>query len=319
MSIYSVHLSDYMQSFSKNFHSELTSVYRSFPKNIKDLGNVCFYGPSGVGKYSQCLHTISKYSPSKLKYERKLLIENGKTTIAIKISDIHFEVDFGLLGCNAKSIWHTICSQIKDVLSARGIKKGIVLCKNMHNMHSELVDCFYGYMQSNLEDGPQLCFFLLTEHLSFIPNHILNRCFIIPVKRPTSKKYEVLLEGKKISRSQLNSIQNIKDLSVGETHLNSSFNNICMQVINIITSFQEEPNYILLRDTLYDLLIFDFDIHAFYKFVIEKLIANSYLDAKNTIRVMTELPIILTCFNNNYRPIYHLERFCFFLISTINV
>jgi len=34
MSIYSVHLSDYMQGFNKNFHSELACVYRSFPKNI---------------------------------------------------------------------------------------------------------------------------------------------------------------------------------------------------------------------------------------------------------------------------------------------
>ena len=318
MSIYNVHLADYMASFKPEFHSELKVILRSFPQTIDQLGNVCFYGPGGIGKYTQALHAISRYSPSSLKYERKLQIENGKSTIAIKISDVHFEIDFGLLGCNAKSIWHAVWMQFKDVLEARGAKRGIVLCKNVHEMHGELLECFYGYMQTKLEDDCHLVYFLLTEHVSFLPTEILSRCFMIPIKRPTPAKYKAILEGKKVTSRDATGVVNIKDLAVGNTQLKCSFDSICNKIYTSITTFRREPNYVELRETLYDLLIFNFDVHAFYQRIIERLIREERLSEALTLRVMDELPTILMCFNNNYRPIYHLERFCFFLISTID-
>ena len=41
-----------------------------------------------------------------LKYERKMKFNfQNKREFLIKISDIHFEIDMELLGCNAKLLW----------------------------------------------------------------------------------------------------------------------------------------------------------------------------------------------------------------------
>ena len=53
-----------------------------------------------------------------------------------------------LLGCNSKVLWNDIYNQITDVVSMRADTTGIILCKYFHKIHSELLDIFYSYMQS---------------------------------------------------------------------------------------------------------------------------------------------------------------------------
>ncbi|MEE9574010.1 MAG: hypothetical protein V3W20_13225, partial [Candidatus Neomarinimicrobiota bacterium] len=100
---------DYVTSCSKeNLHSELQTYFSSISTHfISSNVHMIVYGPQGVGKYSQVLHYIQQFSPSKLKYERKLTINlSKKKQYFFKISDIHFEIDMELLGCNAKSLWN---------------------------------------------------------------------------------------------------------------------------------------------------------------------------------------------------------------------
>ena len=69
------------------------------------------FGPPGIGKYTQALRYVRTWSPTGLKYERKLNIaleKPKKGDYTIKMSDIHFEIDMNLLGCNAKTLWNTI-------------------------------------------------------------------------------------------------------------------------------------------------------------------------------------------------------------------
>ena len=55
----------------KNLHPKLSNLYKNFPDDIRKLNNTIFYGPPGIGKYTQMLSTIKKYSPSNLQYEKK--------------------------------------------------------------------------------------------------------------------------------------------------------------------------------------------------------------------------------------------------------
>ena len=51
---------DYVNSVEKyNLHPELSKVFALFPEKMNNLPNIIFYGPKGVGKYSQVLHSIS--------------------------------------------------------------------------------------------------------------------------------------------------------------------------------------------------------------------------------------------------------------------
>ncbi len=149
MKYYETRFEEYIQTISKkNLHPELEKIEQNGEKMGID-NNLIFYGPAGTGKYTQVLNYIKNFSPSKLKYERKMNINlQKKKQYTFKISDVHFEIDMELLGCNAKVLWTEIYKAILDILSTRQTHEGIILCKNFHKIHNELLDVFYSYMQS---------------------------------------------------------------------------------------------------------------------------------------------------------------------------
>ena len=106
MKFLDTHFDDYIQTANKvSLHPTLKNKFDSFPDDINNLKNVILYGPSGVGKYTQLLLAIKKYSPSELKYEKKLTVTYNKVNYYFKISDIHYEINMSLLGCNFKLLW----------------------------------------------------------------------------------------------------------------------------------------------------------------------------------------------------------------------
>ena len=73
MKHYESHFEEYTSASHKcNLHPKLFKMFKKFPTSIQNLKNLIFFGPSGVGKYTQMLSCISKYSPSELKYEKKI-------------------------------------------------------------------------------------------------------------------------------------------------------------------------------------------------------------------------------------------------------
>ena len=209
MKFYENHFEDYLHD--ETIHPKLTKYYDSFPSNIKNLKNLIFYGPSGVGKYSQVLMAIKKYSPSELKYEKKISINFNKSIYYIKISDIHYEVDMSLLGCQSKLLWNEIFLHIIDIIYVtKSNNTGIIVCKYFEKINKELLEIFYSYMQNMQYENIQIKFILLTEDISFIPDNILNICCIIPVERPNKNTYNKYFKIKKIK--DINTINNIKTI-----------------------------------------------------------------------------------------------------------
>lgn len=200
MKYYETHYEEYIQSMEKyNLHPELTQFVNNLPKTIQELENLIVYGPIGSGKYTQVLGIIRKYSPSGLKYDKKMVAQTDKYSkynYAYRISDVHYEIDMSLLGCNSKSSWHDIFFQIVDIVSIKQNKCGIILCKNFHAIHNELLDVFYSYMQHAriMAQNITIKFILLTEQYSFIPNNILNCSSVLAIMRPSKSAYEALGE-----------------------------------------------------------------------------------------------------------------------------
>ena len=93
MKFYETHYEDYLARESETSRPKPSCDAIEAANSIKDLGNTIFYGPKGVGKYTQMLKSIQKYSPSELKYDRKILYQhNSKSTYILKISDIHLRL-----------------------------------------------------------------------------------------------------------------------------------------------------------------------------------------------------------------------------------
>ena len=332
-----------------NLHDEMIEIYKTFPSNIIDIGNIIMYGSSGIGKYSQVLKIIQKYSPSMLKYDKKIKIQNDKQLCTIRMSDIHFEIDMSLLGCNAKNIWHDIFMQITDIISIKNEKKYIILCKNFHDIHPELLEIFYSYMQqyNHFSSNIQICFILITEHLCFLPNNIIDSCKIISLKRPSQECYANVVKynnncnfienmthpsfaNNEVSVSQINytmlktkKIENIKEIKYWYLIKNefecpkNAFNVICDKLINEIENYNK-IEHTQFRDIIYDILTYNLDIYECIWYILKYFIDNRKLSYHNTIDILNQLYVFFKYYNNNYRPIYHLENILFYIISKIH-
>jgi len=311
------HYEEYIQSVNNvSLHPTLTKKLQSFPDNLNEVKNVIFYGPSGVGKYSQVLNCIKKYSNSELKYEKKLTVTFNKNNYFFKISDIHFEIDMSLLGCNSKLLWNEIYINIIDVLSARVNKSGIILCKNFHKIHSELLECFYSYIQRNNTDV-NLVFFLVTENISFIPDNIINNFYTISIPRPTKLNYNKILKKKITGSTNVKDISNIKNELTSTNSFRTNIIKYVDKLYNVIDN-PETLKFTQFRDLIYDIFIYDMEIGYVLWLLLSKLILNKKLSQDNLTKVYLDTFSFLQFYNNNYRPIYHLENYLYNLINKIH-
>lgn len=339
------HFDDYIQKHKKHsMHPIITELYNKFPSTIHNLKNLIFYGTAGVGKYTQVLSCIQKYSPSELKYEKRLTVNYDKEQYLIKMSDIHFEIDMSLLGCNAKLLWNEIYTQIIDVIvsSTSHNQVGIMICTNFHKINSELLDNFYSYMQGI--NSVRLKYIILTEHVGFIPDNVLHNCKIIHVPKPSLTNYNkccaVNIEFDKIriknnpataTATIIQTQKNVKEKDVinpNNNNNNHSNGNVTLsyphpheKICNDILEKIKNPNdlaFLSFRDMLYDILIYNYDIGECIWYILNNLIKTNYLQMDDLSDILINTYASLQYFNNNYRPIYHLENYMYNLISKIH-
>ncbi len=353
MKFYESHYEEYLTSLNKyNLHPELTDSINQMSK----MGNIILYGPPGIGKYTQALSIIRKHSSTDLKYDKKITIQTEKQDYTYHISDIHYEVDMSLLGCNSKLIWRELFSQIIDIISVKNGKFGFILCKNFHAIHAELLEVFYSYVQqySHYKSPIRIYFIIITEHVSFLPNNITQACQIINVRRPSKDKYLQLVRGNdestidspldkfshKISRefqhesdsinktaeTIFNEIQEREIINCKEIKTFASirdgkvpkdvFNIVCDNIIaDLLTP--SKLSYSNFRDTVYDMLIYNLDVTECLWYILYFFIQNGKLRGKNLSDVLDRCYVFLKYYNNNYRPIYHLESILFYLLSKL--
>ena len=318
MKFYETHFEEYLLSNQKkNLHTKLQNIINKFPKNISDLKNIIFYGPEGVGKYTQVLKTIKKYSPSELKYEKKITITFNKQPYYIKISDIHYEVDMSLLGCNAKLLWHEIYQHVIDIIMSRQNKRGIIVCKNFHEINSELLENFYSYMQQQCNHYINITIFLITEEISFIPDNILNSCEIINIVRPSKNAYNKILKSNLSNNYNIQNINNIKNVHNSIESLNHPYKILCNSIIYEMLNV-ENINFLKFRVLLYDIFIYNLDITDCIWYILSVFINKNKIKNTDFDDILIKTYNFLQYYNNNYRPIYHIEKYLFFLISKIH-
>jgi hypothetical protein len=261
-----------------------------------------------------------------------------------------------LLGCNSKILWHEIFFQIVDIISVKPDKFGIILCKNFHLIHAELLDIFYSYMQqyNHSHSTIKIKFFIITEHLSFMPSQIINSSQIINICRPSKDKYIQSIAFSKMAQTKpesnhfikkitefttnhvnmertknildnidIDGIINSKEIksfsTINEVHElpNDIFNIICDNIIKEIIK-KDKLSFVEFRDILYDILIYGLDVTECLWYIIKFLIRNNSLKVDDISDILEKTFIFLKYYNNNYRPIYHLESIMFYIINKIH-
>ena len=367
MKYYETSCSEYIAATKRfDMHPELKPHSLMMPDSLNQLGNIILYGPSGVGKYTQFLRFIEKYAANGLKTE-KMTASTEKQNYEYHISDIHYEIDLALLGCESKKLWNECFFQIVDIVSAKKSKCGIILCRNFQSIHSELLDVFYSYMQHCRALSIHIVFAILTEHVSFIPNRILQCCKMISVRRPVAELYngrdtdsteieiadgpktykrfsqQILPTNKKTVRGPMDAflrvanilpanhpertivpefLLNMKELNViarVDNPPKDVFNIICDNIISKMVQ-HETMDIIVLRDNLYDILLYGLDITECLWYVLYYFVETDiFVDESGEVmsEIMDKIDSFLKYYNNNYRPIYHLESIFIYLITKI--
>ena len=283
--------------------------------NINNLPNIIIYGPPGIGKYTQSLKIINQYSDFSLKYEKKILIVFNKNNYYYKISDIHYEVDMELLGCNSKTLWHEIFNHIVEIIISKNNKKGIILCKNFHLINSELLEIFYSYMQKHYNNNSIIKFILIAENICFIPDNIINNCKIINISRPSKNNYNKTLIKKMNNNINITEITNIKDIK-NNIDIDSTYKDFSNKILNIINN--ENIEFMSLRENIYDIFIYNIDINLCINYIIKNLIEKNIIKFDKISEILKITFDFYLYYNNNYRPIYHLEKYILNIISIIN-
>ena len=311
---------DYISEVNRfNLHNELKEISNSIQKKYNN-NNLILYGPSGVGKYTQALNIIKNYSLSNLNYERKININiknKNNTNYNFKISDIHFEIDMELLGCNAKLLWNEIYYHILDIISTKSDKKGIILCKNFHKIHQELLENFYSYMQILNYKNIQINYIILTEHVGFIPTNIKKRSIIIPIKKPTKINYTKCVQKVLDKSYKLKTITNIKNIKKNINIFDNIYRTKTQKIVNMLIDY-EKINFLELREFIYDIFIYQLDIYTFLHNVLVLLIEKGHIKEDILKNILLNICIFLKKYNNNYRPIYHLEMILLFICKSMH-
>lgn len=312
MNNYDDYIKDYIDIFN----------YKNYIEFLDN--NLLIYGPSGIGKYSFVLNLIKNKSNSELKYSKKIVVTFNKSDFYFKISDIHYEIDVLLLGCNAKLLWHEIFNHIVDSILSKNQNISYIILKNFNKINNELLDIFYTYMQEDFTSYVNIKFIIITESLGFIGDNIINRCKLINLSRPSKSNYAKILEQKFEKNINLNNITNIKDFKKNSFKIenNDKIKNLNINKIiveELINEIKENNkfNFSKLRELLYDVCIFELNIETIIYDLLKELKKKNLVDDKNINNILIENYKFLKLYNNNYRPIYHLEKIIIYISMQI--
>jgi hypothetical protein len=232
--------------------------------------NTIIFGGENSNKTVHALNMIREHSPSKLKYKRKIELEVNGENYYFNISDIHFEIDFELLGTNETSIWNEFINHVFFIIETKSKSSNvnyIILCKNIHTMKDELLQIFYTFIRNK-----NISFIFTTQHVSFLPSTLKNKCQIIHLKKE-------------------------------KTDYSTQYIIHCDEIIEFIK--EKKDDLFLLRELLYNLLTYNCNMHSCFYYIYSSLLRSGHIKTDK----IDELIEIIKKYNTNYRPIYHLESF----------
>ena len=208
-----------------------------------------------------------------------------------------------LLGCHSNILWNIIYYKILDIISTKKEMRGIILCKNFDKINNDLLNKFYSYMQCLNHLNIKLVYILITDNISFIPNSIINQCRIISVPKPEKEIYKKIFN-LELEYVNTNEINNIKGLIT-----NNIFNEkkLYLDICNYIYDIKN-IDYLILREKIYKILVYNLSIHDCIWTIFNNIVNKYNLSEEKISYLIDKIIYFFKYYNNNYRPIYHIEK-----------
>ena len=308
--------SEYLASAREQpLHSWLTSIIQSTPTDPRSLPHLLLHGPPGVGKYTCALRLLEKYSPSALKYEKKLSVpayKPGAAPVDLRMSDVHFEVDLSMLGCNAKPLWAAIYGAIGDANAVASGQHSFVLCRQLESAPRDLLV----QLSPLLTYRPRrpLTFILITEHACRLPSCLVERCRRLTIPRPSQAAYQRI--GAPAARIDRSTISNIKPLLSGTEQVEvyrPSARTICASVAD-----PDNIDLYAVRLSIYDALIRGLEPGRLVREVLSEAEASGLVGEAGNPAMLRLARDFFAAYKHYYRPIYHLETLAVSLAKLVH-
>ena len=114
----------------------------------------------------------------------------------------------------------------------------------------------------------------------------------------------------------VNKIINIKSLLIGTNLLFEPNKKIVVEILTMIR-YYKDINYLLLRDKLYEIFIYNLNLNECIWKIFKNIVDEYNLSEDKINLILLETYNFFKFYNNNYRPIYHLEKLVLCLCKII--
>jgi hypothetical protein len=146
------------------------------------------------------------------------------------------------------------------------------------------------------------------------------------IKKPNAVK--ILQEIDTNTLMNIKEIQSLSLISSTEEIPKDIFNIICDKIIHEITEC-DMIHFMNFRDSLYDILIYNLDMTECVWYIFSHFVRSGNIQTRNIqttkpvkgksiTEILSNIYVFLKYYNNNYRPIYHLESIFFYLLLQIH-
>ena len=92
---------------------------------------------------------------------------------------------------------------------------------------------------------------------------------------------------------------------------------ICNKIIHNIININD-IHFLKFRDILYDIFIYNLDISDCIWYILSSLVEQNKIKKEQLSNILKRTYCFFQYFNNNYRPIYHLENYLFYLTKLVH-
>ena len=88
-------------------------------------------------------------------------------------------------------------------------------------------------------------------------------------------------------------------------------------IINYIVDMKH-LNLMTLREQLYDILVYNIDVNDVVWVIFQHMVSNNHIKEEDVMNALLRTYEFFKYYNNNYRPIYHLEHYMLTLVKIIH-
>jgi hypothetical protein len=166
----------------------------------------------------------------------------------------------------------------------------------------------------------------------------LNCCEVISIPRPSKTNYNKVLNsidncsnsiGNSLDKSKtklsnhflLENITNMKQLYSLTPQPNEQYKIVCDRILENMKKY-EDINFSTFRDLLYDIFIYNLNMNDCIWYILTEWIKEmkkmNRLTSSKMSKVLIKTYLFFQYFNNNYRPIYHVENYILYLVSIMH-